>query len=202
MDKVRADHVVDTWCSFSFSTRFRVVRHLLDRLVSSYLDKVRDHVLTAWCTVCFSTKFLVVHHQLDKLVSLSLHKVRADQVVNTWCSFCFSTKFRVVRHPSIGWSRHSLIRSEQATWSPRGVTFVLALAFPLAQHVEVTSEVTTSVPKCHFNGMWEGVGRASGGFWLVSPFPQPLLEWHSDVLSCHLCTVNVPHIVYASIISI
>jgi hypothetical protein len=35
--------------------------------------------------------------------------------------------------------------------------------------------------------MWEGVGRASGGFWLVSPFPPPLLEWHSDVLSCHLC---------------
>jgi hypothetical protein len=33
--------------------------------------------------------------------------------------------------------------------------------------------MTTSVPECHVNGMWEGVGRASGGFWLVSPFPPP-----------------------------
>jgi hypothetical protein len=48
------------------------------------------------------------------------------------------------------------------------------------------SEVTTSVPECHVNGMWERVGRASGGFWLVSPFPPPLYEWHSDALSCHL----------------
>jgi hypothetical protein len=32
----------------------------------------------------------------------------------------------------------------------------------------------------------EGVGRASGGFWMVSPFPPPLFEWRSDVFSCHL----------------
>jgi hypothetical protein len=37
--------------------------------------------------------------------------------------------------------------------------------------------------------MWEWVGRASGGFWLVSPFTPPLLEWHSDVLSCHRWTI-------------
>jgi hypothetical protein len=54
--------------------------------------------------------------------------------------------------------------------------------------VEPNSEVTTSVPECHDNGMWEGVWRASGGFWLVSPFPPHLKEWHSDVLSCHLGT--------------
>jgi hypothetical protein len=36
--------------------------------------------------------------------------------------------------------------------------------------------------------VWEGVGRASGWFLLVSPFPPPQLEWHSDVLSCGLCT--------------
>jgi hypothetical protein len=36
-----------------------------------------------------------------------------------------------------------------------------------------------------------GVGRASGGFWLVSPFPPPLLEWHSDVLSCHLWRARI-----------
>jgi hypothetical protein len=52
--------------------------------------------------------------------------------------------------------------------------------------LEECPEVTTSVPECHVNGMWEGVGRASGGFWLVSLFPPPILEWHSDVLSCCL----------------
>jgi hypothetical protein len=40
------------------------------------------------------------------------------------------------------------------------------------KHIQYT-EVTTSVPECHVNGMWKGVGRASGGFWLVSPFPPP-----------------------------
>jgi hypothetical protein len=48
------------------------------------------------------------------------------------------------------------------------------------------AEVTTSVPEWHVNGMWEGVGRAGGGFWLVRPFPPPLLELHSEVLSCLL----------------
>jgi hypothetical protein len=48
------------------------------------------------------------------------------------------------------------------------------------------TEVTTSDPECPVNGIWEGVGREGGGFWLVSLFPPPLLEWHSDVLRCHL----------------
>jgi hypothetical protein len=43
---------------------------------------------------------------------------------------------------------------------------------------------------CQWYVSWEGVGRASGGFWLVSPFPPPKLEWHSDVLSCHLWIVT------------
>jgi hypothetical protein len=57
---------------------------------------------------------------------------------------------------------------------------------PTCELSEICPEVTTSFPECHVNGMWEGVGRANGGFWLVSPFRPPLLEWHSDVLSCHL----------------
>jgi hypothetical protein len=37
-------------------------------------------------------------------------------------------------------------------------------------------------------GYWEDTEMAYGGFWLVSSFLPPQLEWHSNVLSCRLCS--------------
>jgi hypothetical protein len=43
-----------------------------------------------------------------------------------------------------------------------------------------------AMPMVCARGGGEGTEMASGRFWLVSPFPPPQFEWHSDVLICRL----------------